>query len=112
MSPATNNTGTTGVRLVRVTTKPRRARSAVAPVYTNIDGTITARRPCVSIRRPPNTRTPIAATAKAELVEPTALPERSGQRRRPAGAAARKPPHEPGRHEGQDGGQPEERAKA
>src|SRR5216117_827695 len=41
MSPATNSTGTTGVRLERLTTKPRRARSAVAPVYTNIDGTIT-----------------------------------------------------------------------
>ena len=48
----------------------------------------------------------------AELIEAAALPERSGQRRRPAGATARQPPHEPGRHEGQGGGQPEERAKS
>ena len=63
------STGTTGVRLVRLTTKPSRASSAVAPVCTNIDGTITARRPCVSISRPPRTRTPIAETANARVEE-------------------------------------------
>jgi len=60
-----NSTGSTGVALVRTTRNPRVASSAAVPTCVNIEGTITARRPRVSMRRPPISRTAIAAPAYA-----------------------------------------------
>ena len=51
--------------LVRATMKPSSASSAAVPTWMNIEGTITARRPRVSMRRPPVNRTAMAAAAYA-----------------------------------------------
>ena len=58
-----NNTGSTGVALVRTTRNPSMASSAEVPTCVNIEGTITARRPRVSMSRPPISRTAMAAPA-------------------------------------------------
>ena len=63
MRPARTSEGTTGVALVRVTSTPSAASSSAPEACRNIEGTITARRPRVSISRPPATRTAMAAAA-------------------------------------------------